>query len=167
MQNSFSNLLIIFKKNNDIYQSTRNIFINEEKSFTLLILIYSNSKLKKMKAHQASLINAILLIVLGLWGYFGSVSPSPTAFIPVVIGIALILLNKGLKSENKAIAHAAVMLTLVVFLGLIKPLVGSIGRADNLAITRVVVMMISTILALVYFIKSFIDARKSREVKGE
>ena len=115
-----------------------------------------------MKAHTASLINALLLIVLAGWGYLSSDTPSMTALIPAIIGVILLGLNNGVKKENKVIAHIAVVLTLLILIGLIKPLTGAMERADNMAIMRVVVMLLSTIVALVYFIKSFIDARKSR-----
>tara|TARA_B100000963_G_scaffold343489_1_gene345367 strand:- start:251 stop:640 length:390 start_codon:yes stop_codon:yes gene_type:complete len=116
-----------------------------------------------MKAHTASLINAVLLIVLPLWGYLSSETPSITALIPAFIGVALLGMNYGVKKENKIIAHIAVLLTLVILFGLIKPLMGALGRGDGLAIGRVLVMIISTILAMVFFVKSFIDARKRRE----
>ena len=115
-----------------------------------------------MKAHKTSLVNAILLIVLPLWGYFSSDSPSMTALIPTFIGVVLLLLNKGVKNENKIVAHIAVLLTLVVLIGLIKPLTGAIGRSDSAAMIRVFVMILSTIIAMVFFVKSFIDARKKR-----
>lgn len=115
-----------------------------------------------MSAHLASLINAICLIGLGLWGYFSSESPSPTAFIPVGIGVALLLCYPGIKKENKIVAHIAVVLTFVVLLGLIMPLRGALGRGDSMAVVRVSVMLLSTVLALAYFVKSFIDARKNR-----
>ena len=116
-----------------------------------------------MKAHTASLINAILLITLPLWGYLSSETPSITALIPAFIGVALLGMNYGVKKENKIIAHIAVLLTLVILFGLIKPLMGALGRGDGLAISRVLVMIISTVLAMVFFVKSFIDARKRRE----
>ena len=116
-----------------------------------------------MKAHTASLINAVLLIVLPLWGYLSSETPSVTALIPAFIGVALLVMNYGVKKENKIIAHIAVLLTLVILFGLIKPLMGALGRGDGLAISRVLVMIISTVLAMVFFVKSFIDARKRRE----
>ncbi|MEZ4888888.1 MAG: hypothetical protein R3E32_29450 [Chitinophagales bacterium] len=116
-----------------------------------------------MKAHTASLINAVLLIVLGAWGYFGSATPSPTALIPVIFGVILVAMNSGVKKENKIIAHLAVLLTLLILFGLVKPLMGAMDRDDAMAIVRVGVMILSTIVALVYFIKSFIDARKSRQ----
>ena len=113
-----------------------------------------------MKAHTASLINAILLIVLPLWGYLSSDTPSPTALIPAAIGVILLALNFGVKKENKVIAHIAVLLTLLILIALIKPLMGAIGRADTLAIGRLGAMIISTALAMVFFVKSFIEARK-------
>ena len=116
-----------------------------------------------MKAHTASLINAVLLIVLPLWGYLSSETPSVTALIPAFIGVALLVMNYGVKKENKIIANIAVLLTLVILFGLIKPLMGALGRGDGLAISRVLVMIISTALAMIFFVKSFIDARKRRE----
>jgi predicted ferric reductase len=115
-----------------------------------------------MNAHKASLINAILLVTLSLWGYFSSETPSITALIPAFVGVILIAINKGVKKENKVIAHIAVVLTLVILVGLIKPLLGAVDRSDNLAILRVLIMIISTIMAMIYFIKSFIQVRKNR-----
>ncbi len=116
-----------------------------------------------MKVHIASLINALLLIGLGSWAYFTSENPSITAFIPVFVGIVLLAVNQGVKKENKVLAHVAVLLTLLILFGLIMPLRGAIGREDNLGIARVAIMMISTIIAMVAFVQSFIAARKTRE----
>ena len=116
-----------------------------------------------MKAHTASLINAVLLVGLGAWGYFGSEDPSPTALIPIVMGSILLALNNGVKKENKVIAHVAGVLTLLMLFGLFMPLNGAIGKGDNMAIGRVAVMLLSTIVAMFFFIRSFIEARKKRE----
>lgn len=115
-----------------------------------------------MKAHAASLINAIALVALGAWGYFGSETPSPTALIPVFGGAILLALNGGVKKENKVIAHIAVVLTLILLIGLVKPFMGAMGREDSLAMVRVGIMLLTSVLAMVFFIKSFIDARKAR-----
>ena len=115
-----------------------------------------------MKAHTASLINAILLITLSLWGYVASDTPSFTALIPTFVGVILLALNRGVKNENKVIAHIAVVLTLLILGGLVKPLMGALDRADNMAVVRIVIMIVSTVIAMIFFIKSFIDARKNR-----
>ena len=115
-----------------------------------------------MKAHTASLINAILLIILSAWGYMDSESPSVTALIPAFVGVALLICNPGVKKENKVIAHIAVLLTLIIFIGLFRPLMGVIDRGNTIGIVRVAIMLISTVLAMIFFIKSFIDARNNR-----
>ena len=52
-----------------------------------------------MKVYKLSFVNAITLISFGLWGYI-DVNFSPTALIPVIFGIIILLLNPGLKKEN-------------------------------------------------------------------
>ncbi|MCH2194537.1 hypothetical protein [Kordia sp.] len=118
-----------------------------------------------MKAHVASLLNAIVLIGLGSWGYFGSDNPSMTALIPVIIGAILIVLNGGVKKENKIIAHIAVVLTLAILIGLIKPFMGRMDAADYVGVARVSIMILFTMIAMIAFVRSFIDARKQRELE--
>jgi len=120
-----------------------------------------------MKVYVVSMLNAVVLILLGLWGYWGSQSPSPTALIPVFAGIILLSLIRGLKAGNRIIAHISVLLTFVLLIAFIKPLTGSIGRADNGAIVRIVIMMIACAVSMVYFIRSFIVVRKARTKAGE
>ena len=115
-----------------------------------------------MKAHTVSLLNALILIGFGIWAYYGSATPSKTALIPVGFGIVLLVLYKGVKKEDKIAAHAAVLLTAVILAALFKPLSAAIERSDPLAILRVSIMLLSTVLALVAFIKSFIDVRRAR-----
>jgi hypothetical protein len=118
-----------------------------------------------VKAHTASLINALILIGFGLWGYLGSETPSKTALIPVIFGALILALYKGVKKENKIVAHIAVLLTLLILGGLVKPLTAAIGREDPMAIMRVAVMIVSTLVALICFIKSFVDVRRVRAAR--
>lgn len=120
-----------------------------------------------MNAGNISLLNAIVLVAMGAWGYLGSDDPSPTALIPVGIGIALLAMNPGVRAHNKMIAHIAVLLTLLILFGLVMPMKGAIGRSDSLAIFRVATMIATTVLALVVFIKSFIDARRLKNQASE
>lgn len=110
----------------------------------------------------ASLINAILLVVLGGYGYFTSDTPSMTALIPVIVGIVLLLCQPGIRSQNRVVAHIAVLLTLLILLGLVMPLIGAFKRADTAAIIRVALMLISSVVAMVFFIRNFIANRRSK-----
>lgn len=115
-----------------------------------------------MPPHVASLINAVTLLVMSGWGYLSG--GSPTALIPAGFAIALLACLPGVKSANKVIAHIAVVLTLLLVFALFKPLIGAIGRGDALAILRVGLMLGSSVLAVVFFVKSFIDVRRQRTV---
>lgn len=115
-----------------------------------------------MNTYKAHLINSVALILIGGWGYFATTSK--TALIPVLFGVVLLSLSNGVKLENKAIAHVVVVLTLLVFGALVaKPLMSAINDGDTLGTIRVGIMALTSFLALVYFIKSFIDARKAKK----
>jgi membrane-bound ClpP family serine protease len=113
-----------------------------------------------MTPANVSLLNAVVLIALGLIGYFTSEDPSKTAFIPVVFGVILVACYPGVRKHNKTVAHLAVLATLLILIGLFMPLKGAIGRGDTAAIVRVVLMLVTTAAALVVFIRSFIQARR-------
>tara|TARA_S200000501_G_C20838240_1_gene750406 strand:+ start:1603 stop:1962 length:360 start_codon:yes stop_codon:yes gene_type:complete len=119
-----------------------------------------------MKAYKASLLNSLTLIVCGIWGFYSVAEPvSLTPFIPAIIGIFLLGMNDGVKNENKTIAHIAVLLTLLSFAN-IMPLMGQINPEDNtekdwMAIFRIVLMLLTSLIAMITFIQSFINARKA------
>lgn len=115
-----------------------------------------------MKVYLISMLNAFVLMTLGLWGYWGSETPSPTALIPVFAGALLLSLIKGVRYGSKSMAHFSVILTLLVFIGLIKPITGAITRTDSAAIYRVGIMMVSCAITMGFFVRSFIAVRKRR-----
>ena len=114
-----------------------------------------------MNSTNANIINSICLIVIGLWGYL-EVS-SPTALIPVGFGAALILCTPGVKKENKVIAHVAVLLTLVILIALLGMRLPKSIDQGGLGLVRVLLMIGTSILSMVCFIKSFIANRKARK----
>ena len=114
-----------------------------------------------MNSTNANIINSICLIVIGLWGYL-EVS-SPTALIPVGFGAALILCTPGVKKENKVIAHIAVLLTLVILIALLGMRLPKSIDQGGLGLLRVLLMIGTSILSMVCFIKSFIANRKARK----
>ena len=118
-----------------------------------------------MNPYKSNLINSITLIALGFWGaypYLFLSTGSFTSLIPILFGTILLLFSNGLKKENKLISHIIVLLTLLLSISLFMPLKGAIERADNMAILRVSIMLCTSLVALQAFIKSFINARKSK-----
>lgn len=113
-----------------------------------------------MKTHVISLTNAVILIGLSLWAYLTSPDPSITALIPTIVGVAILILNPGLRKENKIASHIVVILTFLIILGLIRPLIGALDKGDDLVVLRVVIMQLSSVIALAFFIRSFLVARR-------
>jgi len=116
-----------------------------------------------MTAHKASLINAITLIIMGIWGLininpeiFSGIIENKSPFIPITLGVLIALCNNGIKTSNKLIAHIAVLLTIISFANLM-PLFKAIsnGRVD-----AAVLMVLSSLFAMIYFVRSFIENRK-------
>lgn len=101
--------------------------------------------------------------MVSLVAYFSSSSPSMTAFIPTAFGISLLAMTPGVKSHNKIVAHVAVLVTLFALLGLAMALKGAIARESTGGIVRVSIMITTGVLAMISFVKSFIDARKAKE----
>ena len=120
-----------------------------------------------MRPYHANLLNCITLILMPLWAYFsfqGTVEKpdlSMTAFIPLAFGVILLCSN-GLKNQNKKISHIAVLITLIALIGLMMPLKAAIADDRFLSLIRVLAMIITGIIAMITFIKSFIQARKNK-----
>ena len=115
-----------------------------------------------MKANTVSLINSLVLVSMGLWGYFESDARPITALIPVIVGVILLLINSGVKKQNKIAAHVAVLLTLLIIIGLVKPFLGALDRGNIYGIIRVSAMILTSLWAMITFVQSFISARKSK-----
>lgn len=116
-----------------------------------------------MTPYFANQINALTLIIGSLLAYLQPDFGSWTVFIPAGFGVVLLACSPGVKSENKIVAHIAVMLTLVIFLMLMVPLIKGLSEGDMMSALRVGIMMATCVLAMVAFIKSFRDARRRRE----
>lgn len=115
-----------------------------------------------MTPYGITIINSIILIAMSAWAYFTAVEPSPTAFIPAAFGLIFLLTSPLFKKGNKAVVHIVVLLTFLLIFALVKPLTAAMGRADTLAIFRVGLMILTSVVATIIYIKSFIDARKNR-----
>ena len=111
-----------------------------------------------MKASFYNILNSIVLISLGLWGYFDV--QAPTALIPVGFGVILLLCTIGLIKENKIIAHVAVLLTLVILVALVGMRLPKSLNSGGVGLFRVIAMIATSVLSMVAFVLSFIKARR-------
>ena len=107
-----------------------------------------------IKNHIIMIINAIVLIAAGVYGYI--TSGSPTALIAPGIGIILLALAFPTKNENHTMAHIGVALTLISAITFI--IIG-IRRGNAMVIG----MGIITFICFDLYVLNFILRKKQRE----
>jgi peptidoglycan/LPS O-acetylase OafA/YrhL len=116
----------------------------------------------------------ILLILVGLVGYFGTGSAHPTALIPAWFGIALavggFLAVSPNESRRKLFMHINVTVGLVGLIGAIASALHGYGHARSLGMDpdykALAAQLTMAGLLLIYVnlcVRSFIQARRSRQ----
>jgi len=119
-----------------------------------------------MTAQKMNLINALTLVIVGLWGFIDVNTPSLetgiswTALIPVFFGAIFLLCQKGIKNDSKIIAHIVVVLTLLILIALVGKRLPISIENGGIGLFRVAVMSLTSLLAFIIFIRSFIENRK-------
>ena len=108
----------------------------------------------------------IVLIVLGLLGYFGTGRVSVTALIPAFFGAVFVMLALVARSDaaRKHAMHTAVALALLGLLATLVRLVPALA-AGHLGRPAVMAQLVMCILLAGYValgVKSFRDARRAR-----
>jgi hypothetical protein len=117
-----------------------------------------------------TIVFGILLILLGLGGWFGSGGASMTALIPAAFGIVLLILGVIARNEKvrKHAMHVAVIVGLLGFFGSASGLLSLPAVLSGEPVERpaaVISKSIMAVLSLLYVarcVKSFIDARRNR-----
>ena len=99
---------------------------------------------------------------MSIWGYVDT--DSFTALIPAVFGVILFLLGTMLTNEKlvKLSAHLVVLFTLLILLALVIQVLPGVYERGGIGLIRVILMISTSSIAMIIFIKSFIDNRKSR-----
>ena len=117
-----------------------------------------------------SIILGIILIIMGLFGYFGLGSQSITALIPAFLGLPVTLLGILGRQEKylKLTMHINSVLMLLGFLGTVRGLIKFFRMLSGAqleipeAVTVQAIMSILCLVFLIFAVKSFIDARKNK-----
>lgn len=111
-----------------------------------------------MKPLTINYLNGLVLIIAGLYGYLSIVPQSMTALIPTFAGIIFVILGLVWNKSPKVVAHIAVTLALIMFAMCIWRFTKiDVWNAPKYIFT---ICILSNLLALIVFIKSFIDARR-------
>jgi lysylphosphatidylglycerol synthetase-like protein (DUF2156 family) len=123
---------------------------------------------------RITVVFGILLILLGVVGYFASGQQSWTALIPAIFGAVLAILGgiaAAKPSLNKHVMHVAVLIGLLGLGGSIGGVVklfksfGGEPLARPAAVYAQTVMAILMIIYIALCVRSFISARRARKLE--
>tara|TARA_Y100000385_G_scaffold279223_1_gene328606 strand:+ start:802 stop:1182 length:381 start_codon:yes stop_codon:yes gene_type:complete len=118
-------------------------------------------KMKINSIQKFNTVNSISLFSMSIWGYIDT--NSFTALIPLFFGIILFSLGALLNKEKlvKISAHLIVLFTLIILAALSVQVLPGVIERGGVGLLRVLVMIVTSSIAMIVFIKSFIDNRKS------
>ncbi len=111
-----------------------------------------------MKNYIVMILNAVILIAIGIYGYI--ISGSGTALIAPAIGVVLFILAFPVKNNNPTVTHIAIGLTAIAFIVFL--IVGFMRH--NMLIH---VMALVSLIAMVFYIMDFLKRKKEREEKKD
>ncbi len=122
-----------------------------------------------MKPIAANFLNAFILIIAGIYGYFflplgPEEKRSVTALIPAFSGLVFLLLGFIWPRNSKLAAHIAATLALVLIVMCLMRFLKIEGWNDKKTIFLVCIL--SNLFALFVFVRSFIQARVLRKTEG-
>jgi nitrate/nitrite transporter NarK len=117
-----------------------------------------------------TIVIGVILIVLGIGGYFGTGQQSATALIPAAFGVVLLILGGVATRENarKHAMHAAVIIGLVGFLGTLGGVVKVFHILGGAEVTSTAAgaayaktaMSVICLVFVILCVRSFINARR-------
>ena len=124
---------------------------------------------------RATIVFGVVLITLGVTGYVGTAAVSITALIPAIFGavlavLGLFALNTGYR---KRAMHLAAAIALVGFLGAVPGLIGLLDLISGAEVQRPAAVVSQSVMAILMAVfvglcvRSFIEARRTRIMKGE
>lgn len=124
---------------------------------------------------RATMVFGVALIALGVIGYIGTAAVSITALIPAIFGAVLAILGwLALNERYRTRAlHVAAAIALVGLLGAVPGLIGLWTLISGAEVQRPAAVVSQSVMAVLMavlvglYLRSFIDARRARIIKGK
>ncbi len=107
-----------------------------------------------MAYYKACLLNGIILLAIGFWGYAANHFNAHTGIIPIGFGLLLILLSKFFQQKKNGLYYVILILTTIVMLALFRPLMRNIEQSDWYGISRLSLEIASCAMAIIIYLRN-------------
>lgn len=118
------------------------------------------------KQHIVNAVNAMILIIIGLFLYFSNEVTLLSDLIAPIVGIILLSSSSGLKSGNKHIGHLVAAITLIFAIACIIHFFLWLDSPDEIIRNQRLfsngIMSLSNLLATTYYVKRFIWIKRNK-----
>lgn len=110
-----------------------------------------------MKTYQVNLLNGLILIIIGMWAYLTTSTDTATALIPVAFGSLFVITVPPFRSGNPLTANILTLLCALLIIALSMSLWRTIQEKQGFPILSLVIMLLSSCVALVFLIRHRTD----------
>lgn len=118
------------------------------------------------KQHIVNAVNAMILMVVGLFSYFSNDVRLLSDLIAPIIGLILLSSSSGLKSGNKHIGHLVAAITLLFGIACIIHFFLWLDFQDEIIRNQKLfsngIMSLSNLLATTYYVRRFIWIKRNK-----
>lgn len=113
-----------------------------------------------IQPYQVNLVNALVLMAAGAWGYFHPEAHRSSELIPVAFGALFLGATPLFRSGNRIAAYLVGGLTILLIFALASPLAESFARRETGKALRLCMMTLSTAAAAGFYLYRLISNRK-------
>jgi hypothetical protein len=107
-----------------------------------------------MKSNQAALMNSIVLLVVGAWGFVANHFMVHTAIVPLGAGLLFLVLSKFLSNGQKGLLILMMVLSLSLFIAFMVPFKRNAEQGDVFGMLRLGIEMIACAIAFIVYLRN-------------
>ncbi len=115
-----------------------------------------------MSSQQAAILNSIVLLLVGFWGYAANDFAVHTAIVPIGSGILFLILSQFLKYQNKLFLLFMMAVTLILSIAFVVPFQRNLEQGDYLGMLRLGLEIAACILAFIVYLRNLIQLYKAK-----
>ncbi len=116
-----------------------------------------------MKSQTAALINSIVLILIGIWGFIANDYAIHTLIVPLSAGIILLIFSRFLQIDKPNVLLLVSFLTFILMLAFIVPFQRNAEQSDVMGMLRIGIEMMASAMALIVYLRNFVQLKMNHK----